>query len=830
MIDFDALSTVTTKAPFRPKRIFASLADKDPSFDYLRDVQGEVLDVWFDRRTEPHVALKMNVGSGKTVVGLLILQSCLAEGVRPAVYVVPDNYLVEQVMSEAARLGVETTDDPDEPSFSTGKAILVVNIFKLVNGRSVFGVGQEGIKKRVNAFVIDDAHACLESIRSQFRIRIPSKHELYTKIRDLFAADLQSQSPSAFRRIVANDPRPSYVHVPFWAWHSNIATVGELLFEYRKDDELKFKLDLIEDALVLCRCVVDSRDIEIAPHCIPIDVINSLAQAQRRIYMTATLADDSVLVTDFGADPDVLKTPVTPQSASDLGERMILMPQEIDPNFTFEEFANLLAKFAEDHNVVVIEPSHRSAKRWADVASKVLAGEKITGGVRALKAGHVGLVVLVNRYDGIDLPQEACRILAIAGLPEAESLIDRIDASQQGDGGDGLRRQMQRIEQGMGRGIRSNTDHCVVFLFGTKLVRYLLSPDGKELLSPATRAQLALSSKLAKQIEGGGMEAIVDAAKACLDRNKRWVAAHRRAIGEVESVRKLHIDRAQASIRRAFDAARERREPEAAQILSSALSVVSDGMMRGWVLARAAEITNLFDPPEAQKMLGEARQLNKQLLRPLVGALYEPVVNAGASQARAIRDFTGQDTSSTEWVLRVRQLCEGLAFESDTHEVFEEAMKQLGELIGFRAQRPERDFGKGPDVLWATGDNRYFIIECKNGAVGSAEVAKRYVDQLAGSMNWFNEQYPDAAGTPLMVHPKRQLDRTATPPGGMRVLTETCLDSLKESVINLATALAVDEVRSDVSRIKPLLSQYAFRPNAFCEWYTKKPKKTAQRR
>lgn len=43
----------------------------------------------------------MNTGSGKTVAGLMILQSCLNEEKGPAVYVVPDNYLVAQVCEEA---------------------------------------------------------------------------------------------------------------------------------------------------------------------------------------------------------------------------------------------------------------------------------------------------------------------------------------------------------------------------------------------------------------------------------------------------------------------------------------------------------------------------------------------------------------------------------------------------------------------------------------------------------------------------------------------------------------------------------------------------------
>ena len=74
------------------------------------------------------------------MVGLLMLKSCLNEGVGPAVYVTPDNYLVSQVMKEAGDLGISVTTDTGAGAFLQGKAILVINIHKLVNGLSVIGV------------------------------------------------------------------------------------------------------------------------------------------------------------------------------------------------------------------------------------------------------------------------------------------------------------------------------------------------------------------------------------------------------------------------------------------------------------------------------------------------------------------------------------------------------------------------------------------------------------------------------------------------------------------------------------------------------------------
>lgn len=52
--------------------------------------------------------------------------------------------------------------------------------------------------------------------------------------------------------------------------------------------------------------------------------------------------------------------------------------------------------------------------------------DNIDGIVKALKSGeHVGKIIFVNRYDGIDLPGDACRMLVIDGLPPLNSIKDR---------------------------------------------------------------------------------------------------------------------------------------------------------------------------------------------------------------------------------------------------------------------------------------------------------------------------------------------------------------------------------------------------------------------
>jgi replicative superfamily II helicase len=154
-IDFGKITSGnTSNTALHPREIFTSLpSKKEGKFEYPRDVQSQVWDSWFERRNEKDLVVKMNTGSGKTIVGLLILKSCLNEGKGPAVYIVPDKYLMRQVIDEAKDLGIEITDDTNSSRFLSGKAILVANIFKLVNGKSAFGVGDEGAKINIGSFI-----------------------------------------------------------------------------------------------------------------------------------------------------------------------------------------------------------------------------------------------------------------------------------------------------------------------------------------------------------------------------------------------------------------------------------------------------------------------------------------------------------------------------------------------------------------------------------------------------------------------------------------------------------------------------------------------------
>ena len=177
-INFGALN----KGPGReqavhPRDIFNALPNKPRGMDYLRGPQDQVLQEWWSRRPARDLVIKMNTGGGKTIVGLLVAQSSLAEGAGPAAYLVPDHYLAEQVIAEAGRLGIAVTDNARDMDYARGRAILVDVFQRLFNGQSVFGVdGSAGRTAAVPApgtIIIDDAHACLGKAEHAFRLTVP---------------------------------------------------------------------------------------------------------------------------------------------------------------------------------------------------------------------------------------------------------------------------------------------------------------------------------------------------------------------------------------------------------------------------------------------------------------------------------------------------------------------------------------------------------------------------------------------------------------------------------------------------------------------------------
>jgi hypothetical protein len=842
-IDFSKLVSTGNHQSIEPRDIFMALPDKDRSYGYPRDVQTEVWKQWFTKRNEKNVIIKMNTGSGKTIVGLTILQSCLNEGKGPAVYIVPDNYLVQQVCSEAKKLGIRIAYDvydesgnkengEDDYHFKNGRAILVTNIHKLVNGKSVFGMRQSG-NVNIGSIIIDDVHACLDTIEQQHTILIESTHKLYEPIIKTFLVDREvSDNQTLYNIIVSQDPRQNYL-LPFWVWQKHSMNIYKLLTEpeFSSEPFVLFNLSLLRDNWKTCNCVISVRGIELTMKGIPINKISSFEQSQRRIFMSATLADDSVFVSTIGLKHTDIENIITPEKANDLGERLILFPKHLNSKITDEHIKQILKKLSTEYNVVVIVPSFERLSFWFDVQPEQILSSReknIEIGITLLKNGdHIGLTILVNKYDGIDLPDDACRILVIDGLPAMRSEYDIIIQSINSNDKRICREQIQKIEHGMGRGVRSNSDYCVVVFMGDKLADAMANQCGDRFFSKATYEQLNLSRQLWEQLMESGKkpqaEEVFSLVEYILLRTPEWINASKSALATIEYNKSANIDSIAVAMRDAFEKECIERYDEAFSIIETEMKKTDDKKTKGLLIQYMAEYKNFTNPAHAQELLLSARNLNPMVLKPISGIQFERLQCSPNGQAAyAIKHISDSGLKMNEYLIHVDSILGSLTFSENSANQFEQALKNAASVIGIYSSRPEVEYGGiAPDNLFALGNSEYAVIECKNGTT-TKSISKHDCNQLLGSVQWFKNHYMDNGLIcyPIMIHNSKVFSSEASPSNDIRIMTPELLSDFCSSVKKFTEALVQNDMIGKIKEVEKLLSQLDLNGKQIIHKYT----------
>jgi hypothetical protein len=277
------------------------------------------------------------------------------------------------------------------------------------------------------------------------------------------------------------------------------------------------------------------------------------------------------------------------------------------------------------------------------------------------------------------------------------------------------------------------------------------------------------------------------------------------------------VSKTSVAERQAFDLAELRRYSEAADRLQQAVDGTADLRLRGWLKQQAAAYRHFVDPVAAQGMQESALTDNRALLKPKVNLHYVRL-RATEAQANQAADYLDRlYPTSAEFLLGVATVVDDLVPASDPAAVarFEQATHDLGLHLGFSAQRPERDTGEGPDVLWLLGDLSFLVIECKSG-VATDFISRHDIAQLSHSMDWFANNYDGTCkATPVLIHKVPVLHKSATARSGTRVITFSRLAELRSSIRRFADSLAQARRYSDASTLTERLATFDVNGRSF---------------
>lgn len=807
MVDFKKKLGKSIPKKINPIEIYDRL-DRSSETGELRLVQIRILQEWWsNRKKDQDLILKLHTGQGKTLIGLLILQSRLNENKGPCLYVCPNKYLVEQTALEAEKFGIGyvTMDKSLPDDFLNSEKILITHVQKVFNGKSKFGVG--GKFQKVNTIILDDSHACIDSINDSFKIKVNNEHELYKKLFQLFEDDLREQGEGSFLEIKDSES-DTLLPVPYWSWQDKKYEVAKALESVNqeevarpKDDKKKksvmFTWPLIKDNLENCQCFFSGKELEISTILSPISKFRTFSKAEHRILMSATTQNDSFFIKGLGLNIQAVKNPLINQNEKWSGEKMILIPwlihEELKETYIINKFA------VKDVNrrvgFVVITSSFNKAKIYDKLGSIVIKSDNIFKEIEKLKSGdYTNTIVFANRYDGIDLPDNSCRVLIIDSMPYSSSLTERYEEESRSNSDLMNIKTAQKIEQGLGRSVRGDRDYSVIIINGNDLVKFIKSLDSKKFFSKQTRKQIDIGiqvSNFAKEedtSEGQDYTKVFDdLINQCLSREEGWKEFYKERMEEESD----EEEKFQENILEILELERKaeeifyKNEPEKA--INHLRKIIddyykNDETEQGWYLQIIARYKYKISKVDSNSIQQGAWKKNEALLKPKEGINYKKLSYINENRIKRIKDWISQQKTYEEVMLTVDNILGNLSFGIEAPK-FEKAFQDLGNAIGFLSQRPEKKFKTGPDNLWCVSTDYYFIFECKSEVKESREeITKTETGQMNNHCGWFQEEYKTDQVKRILIIPTKNVSHQGNFTHKVEIMRKGKLQSLRDNV------------------------------------------------
>lgn len=495
-----------------PEALFGELPRTPYGVGALWSHQADQLRIYAEEHQHtPDVALELPTGSGKTLVGLLISEWRRRTLNQRVVYACPTKQLARQVLRNASDQGIPAVmltgahrswNQAELGLYTRGDALAITTYSAIFNLNSHLRDAQ--------TLVFDDAHAAEGFVAEAWALSVSRENDSYQRLFDALKGSLE---PSLIARMLAADgPAADTTEVrliPIGAVARHEIDIYKALTGLTDDASYRFKM--VQANLASCLFYVSRREFYIRPMIPPTFQHDPFTDPAQRLYLSATLGDAGELERSFGRAA-IKRVPVPPAwDRTGSGRRFFVFPELSPPterppgdDDAPASKAGLLGELLDlADKRLVLTPDDDSANKIAELLG-VPAGERFTAknaetGIEPFLDADSGTLLAANRYDGMDLAAESCRMMLMASLPTGTHLQDRFLESKLRASEVLHERIRTRVLQGAGRCTRGPKDWAVVVVAGEDLIRFLSRAEVRQSLPVELQAEITLGSNRAKQ-------------------------------------------------------------------------------------------------------------------------------------------------------------------------------------------------------------------------------------------------------------------------------------------------------------------------------------------
>ncbi|WP_405535404.1 DEAD/DEAH box helicase family protein (plasmid) [Streptomyces canus] len=781
--------------PKDPEELYRTLAVTNRGPAAVWGHQQDILRDWHANMSdEPDVAIELPTGAGKTLVGGLIGEYRRRKHRERIAYLCPTRQLARQTAAKFDEYGipnvllvnpVKTWNQAHQAQYEAGEAIAVSVYSHVFNSNPALD--------DADMLVLDDAHAAEGYVASPWSLGI-SRTSAESAYLDVLSVLEPALDPLVCTRLRAPDPDDSqsayvYLASPIGVAEQGMALeriIGAAAGAGKLSKSATHAWRLLQGHLDRCLVYVSYGQILIRPLIPPTMQHRPFSDPARRIYMSATLGDGGELERSFGRKK-IARIPVPKGwDKEGTGRRFFLFPELTnDLSAAPKNVAAFVSGIIDAAGrAVVLTPDGRTAEAFAarhlPKAHSVLKAGDVEDDLTAFTSRDKAVLLLTNRYDGIDLPDDDCRLVVLAGLPAKGDLQERFLHESLGALEVLQERIRARIVQGSGRATRNNKDWAAVIVLGRSLTSYLSGLDVQASLHPEVRAEVEFGRRnslntsssemldnLAVFREHGQDWADVDSdIVADRDTYTRTVApsagelrkAARFEVAAWEALWNNQMDWALTAVQRVLDQLTGQRTPQRYAALWNYLGYsICERLARqdGDLSHRdtgARYYRDLQRKGQTSNFLAHLAAPSDKAHAPALGEL-DPLDEA-AMRGIIARTELHRAHDFEHTIAQARTGLTGTEFTA-----YEAGLVSLGTLAGASESYAEDDTLKpaSPDAVWIFADTRWILWEAKSEATPTGEVSPENVRQAQGHLSYTEAERETSAPSgsiTLLMSPK----------------------------------------------------------------------------
>jgi len=793
------LSKGSSRSVESPEALFQDLR--------LRRIQGllahqaDILREYIDNGAKVgDVAFQLPTGSGKTLVGLLIGEWRRIQNNERVVYLCPTKQLVHQVAAQARdKYGLEVheftgpkTAYPSnaKSAYINAEAIAITSYSSLFNTNPFFNDPQ--------VIVLDDAHAAESYVADNWSLQIDRfEHEtLFTGLAAILQAVVPATDAQRLNsKVTSTVDKPWVQKLPTPTFFKLIPEIASLIDAHTPSEprqpppKFAYPWKFLRDHLHACHLYISAQEILIRPLIVPTDTHTPFSGARQRIYMSATLGQGGELERITGRKQIKRLEGRLKWDRQTIGRRFFMFPgRSLDAEQTQQVILDMIRQAG---RALVLVPDEISARQVRGLIQKdnadcqTFVAREIEQSKDAFLAQASAAAVIANRYDGIDFPEDECRLLVVDGVPQATNLQEQFIITRMGAVALLHDRILTRMNQAFGRCTRSATDYAAVVIWGDKLLDYLQNREHRERLHPELQAEIQFGIDQSKDQTSNGF---IENLKEFLGQSKNWVEADAEILSLRDQLNQTPLPGYQ-DLRKAVQHEVDYQNAiwhhdfiKALECCRQVLAVAMSDELRGyralWNYLAGSAAWLAWKTGDSAGFEQIAREYYRKAnhAAPAVNWLVALVRSEAQDDSQPTHDqqvtavierlesVLGQlgTTHDRKFDSEIKKINDGLT--KGTSRQFEEAHRRLGHLLGYETDNVETP--GAPDPWWLADENLCFVFEDHSDAQAESSLNITKARQVGSHPNWIRSKglvSENAVVVPVLITPVQIAESEALP-------------------------------------------------------------------